>query len=671
MRILSNGPSHRAGAFVDLGHEPALSITGSEHAPRDKLQISLRWLTGTIITALAGTTLMGGALLAAVEGTTRFASDPSLADLRELVAKGVGTPSSRKGDRLPPRIEIAQTRRLVQIATATRQGDREIVKTKPFARITAPLTLQKAAVGANIPAFNPTRIFAEAGQPIRFIPAPADEGDAEMVVGSRALGEALGAFAEEDQYTEAQIAALVQHTLLAGGQTASSPFAVFARQATANDALNPSPFLALRAPVGRDNDENARIIPQNITAVEKRADSAAPKAAAPANDEIIHEVKRGESLATILVQYGASLQEGRQIIEQVTKSFPLADLREGMKLRLATAPGDAAGERKTITRLAIVSDNRVLAAAALTDLGQYAAITLTLDTLDASSTAKDEEEDDSEIEAVGNTPTLFESIYQTALSNRIPRELIDELIRIYAYDVDFQRRAKPGDSIDVFYSAEEESGSTPTRDDILYTALTVNGETKRYFKYRVGNEAIIDFYDERGRSSKKFLLRTPVNGAVLRSGYGFRRHPILGYSRLHTGVDWAARYGSPVAAAGAGTVVKAEWTAGYGRRVEIQHSNGYVTSYNHLSAFARNLQKGARVTQGQIVGFLGSSGLSTGPHLHYEVIVNGSFVDPLRIRVPRGRVLEGRILAEFEQERERVEQMMRKSNAAQLARLAN
>lgn len=660
---------------LDLGQEPALSITGVDHAPRDTLQISLRWLAGIIITALAGTTLMGGALLAAVEGTTRFASDPSLADLRELVARSTGTPASRKGDRLPPRVEVAQTRKLVQIATATLQGNREIIRTKPFARVTSPLTLQKSAISHSIPAFNPTRIFAEAGQPIRFIPAPENDGDAEMVVTARPLIEAIGAFAEEDQFSEQQVGALVLRTLIAGANT-TTPLAAGAT--AAENLLSAGPLLSLRSASNRTEgqDERTRIVEQNITAVEKRqgnaTNAAGTAAGATASDEIIYTVKRGDSLASILVDYGATLQESRQIIEQIAKNFRVSDLKEGFRLHMVTAPADVTSQRKSIARLAIVQERRVMAAAALTDLGQYAAISLSIDALeDQAVAAKEEEEEDVETEIVTSTPTLFESIYQTALNNQVPRQLIDELIKVYAYDVDFQRRARPGDSLDVFYAADEETGGTPGLDEILYTALTINGETRRYFKFRPSDESVIDFYDERGRSSKKFLLRTLVNGAALRSGYGFRRHPILGYSRLHTGVDWAARYGSPVASAGAGTVLKAEWTAGYGRRVEVQHSNGYVTSYSHLSAFARNVQKGSRVTQGQIIGFLGSSGLSTGPHLHYEVIVNGSFVDPLRIRVPRGRVLEGRTLAEFDRERDKVEQMMRKAQGSQLARVVN
>ncbi len=150
----------------------------------------------------------------------------------------------------------------------------------------------------------------------------------------------------------------------------------------------------------------------------------------------------------------------------------------------------------------------------------------------------------------------------------------------------------------------------------------------------------------------------------MRSGFGYRRHPVLGYAKLHTGVDWSNPIGTPIMAAGNGLVIRAEMTSGYGRRVELQHINGYVTTYNHMSRFARGITEGVRVRQGQIIGYVGSTGLSTGAHLHYEVIINGHFVDPMKIRVPRGRELDGRLLADFRRQREQIEATMQKGKSA-------
>jgi murein DD-endopeptidase MepM/ murein hydrolase activator NlpD len=160
----------------------------------------------------------------------------------------------------------------------------------------------------------------------------------------------------------------------------------------------------------------------------------------------------------------------------------------------------------------------------------------------------------------------------------------------------------------------------------------------------------------------------PLVAAKFTSGFGTRYHPILGYSRPHTGVDWAAPIGTPIFASGNGTIIKAGWDSGYGRRIEIQHANGYITTYNHLSGFARGSTEGARVRQGQVIGYLGQTGLATGPHLHYEIMVNGHFVDPMRVKLARTREFDGRLLSEFQRERERIDGLLAKApNADRLA----
>jgi len=158
-------------------------------------------------------------------------------------------------------------------------------------------------------------------------------------------------------------------------------------------------------------------------------------------------------------------------------------------------------------------------------------------------------------------------------------------------------------------------------------------------------------------------VRKPVLAGIMRSGFGLRRHPILGYTKMHTGVDWAAPGGTPIYASGNGTVEKVGWESGYGKYVRVRHTNGYETAYGHMTAYARGIDEGTRVRQGQVIGFVGSTGLSTGSHLHYEILVNGRFVDPMRIKLPRGRVLEGPMLAGFEKERERLDGIMARKPA--------
>ena len=232
------------------------------------------------------------------------------------------------------------------------------------------------------------------------------------------------------------------------------------------------------------------------------------------------------------------------------------------------------------------------------------------------------------------------------------------MIRVYSYDVDFQRKAQAGDSFEVLYAGEEETPGIETKNDILFAALTVGGETKKFYRFQTPDDNVVDYYDETGKSAKKFLVRKPLSDGLMRSGFGVRRHPILGYMKMHTGVDWTAPHGTPIFASGNGIVDKVGWESGYGKYVKIRHANGYETAYGHMTAFARSIDPGTRVRQGQIIGFVGSTGLSTGSHLHYEILVNGRFVDPMRIRLPRGRVLENNLLAGFEKERDRLDAMM-------------
>jgi murein DD-endopeptidase MepM/ murein hydrolase activator NlpD len=295
--------------------------------------------------------------------------------------------------------------------------------------------------------------------------------------------------------------------------------------------------------------------------------------------------------------------------------------------------------------------------AAANDRGLFVSVTAPTEESQQRQTAQATSEEDEEEEG---GVRLYESLYETALKHDLPRQTVEDLVRIFAYDVDFQRRVAPGDSFEVFYGADEEGGND--RVEILYAALNIGGEPRRVYRFQ-SEEGTVDYFDELGRSLKKFLIRKPIAGGQLRSGFGMRRHPILGYSKMHTGVDWADRHGTPIIAAGNGTVIKAEWDSGYGRRIEVQHTNGYVTAYNHQSAFARGIAPGVRVRQGQVIGYVGSSGLSTGPHLHYEVIVNGRFVDPMKIRVPRGRELDGRALAEFKRQREQVDALLQRAGA--------
>jgi murein DD-endopeptidase MepM/ murein hydrolase activator NlpD len=397
-----------------------------------------------------------------------------------------------------------------------------------------------------------------------------------------------------------------------------------------------------------------RVVPENVTLLAKTKDQVT---GGNPGGERVHVVKKGDSVMSVLRDQGATPDEAKAIAAMLGPRGRDGGLKEGEKLRILMAPANPTpGSRLQPYRVIVANDTTIEAVAALSDLGKYVAVdvqsmNIVADTADSKGSDDDDDDD-------GTGVRLYQSIYETAMRNKVPAPVIEDMIRIYSYDVDFQRRVQPGDSFDVFYAGEDEGTTATDKNDVLFAALTVGGETKKYYRFQTPDDAVVDYYDETGKSAKKFLVRKPVNNAIMRSGFGSRRHPILGYVKMHTGVDWAAPYGTPIFASGNGVVEKAELEGGYGKYVRIKHNNGYETAYGHMSAFAKGLESGKRVRQGQVIGFIGSTGASTGPHVHYEILVNGRFVDPMRVKLPRGRSLEGPVMASFEKERDRLDTMM-------------
>jgi murein DD-endopeptidase MepM/ murein hydrolase activator NlpD len=259
------------------------------------------------------------------------------------------------------------------------------------------------------------------------------------------------------------------------------------------------------------------------------------------------------------------------------------------------------------------------------------------------------------------------SLYATAKDEGVPDYIINEMMRVYAFDVDFQRQVRTGDEFEVFYG-NPITGSSTKRKVLLYASLEFAGGSKTYYRFTTPDDGHTDYFDETGRSATKGLLRTPVSGARLTSGFGMRKHPLLGYSRMHAGVDFGVPHGTPIKAAGSGAVETAGRGGAYGIMVKIQHEGGYQTLYAHMSRLAEGIRQGGKVNQGQIIGYVGSTGRSTGPHLHYEVRVQDRPVNPMKVRVAGGRQLKGAILATFMQHQNKIVAMMKEApEATQLA----
>ena len=250
---------------------------------------------------------------------------------------------------------------------------------------------------------------------------------------------------------------------------------------------------------------------------------------------------------------------------------------------------------------------------------------------------------------------ITNSLYQTAISIKIKANIIIEFARLYGFQVDFQRDIWKDDSFQLIYEEFlNKDGEVVETGNIIFANLNLQNKDLKLYRHEYEKNKI-DYFDENGKSMRKTLMKTPINGARLSSSFGKRKHPILGFTKMHTGTDFAAPTGTPILASGDGLVVRAQWCGGGGNCVKIKHNRVYQTVYAHMSKFGKGIKKGARVKQGQIIGYVGSTGLSTGPHLHYEVIENGRKINSQKLKLPSGKILKGKVREDFELSRIKID----------------
>jgi murein DD-endopeptidase MepM/ murein hydrolase activator NlpD len=650
-RILGPNRTRTDFAAVELGNEPPLSVDGENGGTIDRRRVSVQWFSGTILTGVCGAALMGGAVFASLDGETNFATVPERIEssLRGTIGMlGERFTGTRKSDRLPPAGETTASRQVIRISTATRVGDREVIRVRPYVRVSANLVLGSTEYASSVPPFDAQKLLAQADT----ADAPAEDQpgaapDAQVSFVTHDLATALPQAKVAAMLPLDDVIARVRDTANWNGSSNAAGYQLAALPPTgtplsyAAEGAAPDPYAGFET----------RIVPENITLLPKTANQIT---GGSAWSERTVTVKKGENIAEILKEFGATTEEFTAIATALGPRGRINGLKDGQKLRILLAP--TSSSRAKPVRVMVMGENSVEAVVALSEVGRYVWVDVSSINTPVADTKSNAEADD------GTGAPLYQSIYETALRNQIPRPVIESLIRIYSYDIDFQQKAQPGDSVDVLYVTDEDSAGSDAKHDVMFAELTIGGEVKKYYRFQTADDGIVDFYDETGKSAKKFLVRKPIAVGTMRSGFGARNHPLLGYFKMHTGVDWAAPLGTAIYASGNGIIDKVGWESGYGKYVRIRHANGYETAYGHMTAFARSTQPGARVRQGQVIGYVGSTGLSTGPHVHYEVMVNGRFVDPLRVRLPRGRVLEGNMLASFDKERERLAGIMARSN---------
>jgi murein DD-endopeptidase MepM/ murein hydrolase activator NlpD len=350
-------------------------------------------------------------------------------------------------------------------------------------------------------------------------------------------------------------------------------------------------------------------------------------------------VASGDTLMALLTQAGIARQEAYDAIAALRDVFDPRTLRPGQEIRLELAADTDETEPRLLSLALqpdVERDVRVVRSEADDFLAESIDRPLQLTSaLVAGSIAS--------------------NLSADAVAAGVPMPVLSDLIRIFSFDVDFQRDIQPGDGFEVLYDAKlEADGSLAKAGDVRFAAMTLSGKQFELYAF-TPKSGISDFFDTKGQSVRKTLMRTPIDGARLSSRFGMRKHPILGYTRMHRGTDFAAPTGTPIYAAGDGTVTVAGRKGAYGNYVRIRHNSTYDTAYAHMKGFAKGVRSGARVRQGQIIGYVGTTGRSTGPHLHYEVLVNGKQINPSKIKLASGEQLKGDDLANFQDRRAEID----------------
>ncbi len=636
-----------------LGNEPPL-VAGGRSGPPDRREVSARWLSGTFLTGITSSVLMGVALFTALDGREQLATPPEILNLAALDGNGQGEGSAKTGRVVAPRaVAHATDRRRMEVSTMLKAGDRDVVRTLPFIEVKMALAAGHTT-SRSYPPFDPLEVFAEDGAAAA---APQSVLDTGFIYGAKVESEVslhtidfpieTANFDGRVVLTADEVEKVVRDTaaILTDG----------AVQVAALHYIDPQRFgetLATQTLVGA---YGIRIVPENVSVSPREAPSAVPVEYA----EDIRPFHTDRDIGEMLTEAGYSDADSQLMARSFSVLLGSPVLKAGTVMRLGL---EMRGDMSRIVRASLYEGRRHHLTIALDDHDQFVKGSepepnpAVLTAFDANQPVA---------RPRGDLPTVYDGIWRAAYAYGMNRTMTRQLVRLLASDVDFQSRLAPNDHISAFFSQPDEDDKATDESELLYVKATFGGNGRAFYRFRM-EDGTVDYFDEEGRSARQFLLRNPVPNGKFRSGFGGRRHPILGYTRMHTGVDWSAPRGTPIIASGNGVVEKAGWAGGYGRQTIIRHANGYKSSYNHQSAIAQGVTEGARVRQGQVIGYVGTTGLSTGPHLHYELIVNGTKVDPMRVRLPTEKSLSGPELEVFLRERERIDTLLKDDDAPTL-----
>ncbi len=647
-----------------LGELPALLVHKHSKRP-ERRQVSKRWLAGSILVGVTSFLLMGGALFAALEGRQQLTLPAQAYDRAN--SEDTSTELALKGNHpsLLKKIQPAEPSNIIMASTSTKHGDQLIVKAKPFMTIKASMAIAPRAK-TKYPAFNALSVFSDSGKAVTVTKS------SDFMYGADVESE-VALNISDFPYEE------VGKKFSPNANTSNIRKQIQLFAANPDLKLARISGIAVFEKTGFSNSSNLNLDTGNVTITAENV-SILPKADYETytgtwyEDRLI-EVRGNASLTQILSAEGLTNDEIFEIVKVLSSDLGTDVLKKGDTMQAYFQHETTSGGEKLKTLASVsvfrgathlVSIARPDRAASSPEVETQFVYAIAPESPEEIIKKTKDKDNDKPVIAASKLPSVYDGIYRTALNEGLTSELATSLIRMMAFDVDFKNRISPTDSLELFLSLESGKETPTSKSEILYAGLKLGKVTRKYYRF-ADEKGVVDYYDDKGKSSKKFLLRKPVPNGKFRSAYGMRRHPISRRLKLHGGVDWSAPRGTPIISAGNGVVEKAGWGSGYGKQTIVRHANGYETSYSHQTAYAKGIKPGARVRQGQVIGYVGSTGYSTGPHLHYEVKVNGNRVDPMRIRLPKGKALKNEELDTFLAEKQRIDQLVNPNSTNKVA----
>ena len=656
-RLSSRGRSKAQGlphVFRGRARRTQSDIYDADHA-ESNAGGRFRWLFSTFLAAGVGALAIGIAIFGSLDGVD--SADGRMPHFKRFgeTAKSPATGSPATGglawtapkvDRLQTMGDAQSAKHIIRENVQVRKDGRPFLQIKPYMRVVAKLSPVPARDADLIPAFNPFKLYAtQSGAETAQQDGEGVEGRTDVAL--RVVDLLAGILPVEDGQ-ELDLAEVVE--IVARAQETEAGAIRPGFQADGAEGLGP-----------RDQQ---LVAPKRVAAQTAVPNTTILARATADTDDTVEDLEktenrvvragRGDTLSALLTRMGTDKLLKAAMVEAARSIFPDTALLPGQEVHITLVPSLTKQDRMEPARLSVYSDGHIHKVSINRNAaGEFvASATPFASQINRGALA----ESDSPQGA-----SLYASLYHAALLQGVQSETIEQILRIHAYETDFRRRIRNGDQVEYFFDVRDEAGADTVPGELLFTSIVTGGETQRYWRFRTP-EGLVDYYDEFGNNSRKFLMRRPVRSenAHFASGFGMRRHPVLGHVRLHGGVDWASTVGTPIMAAGSGVIEEVKYKGEYGNYMRIRHANGYSTAYAHMSRYAPGTAEGVRVRQGQVIGFVGATGLVSGPHLHFEILVNNRPVDPMAIQVPQERRLAGKQLLDFQKERSRIDDLMRR-----------